>query len=110
MWCALSLDMFFFFSFFFFLFCSLLASCVFSRMETGSCDDVGGEEVKRKKKDASDRLLRACEDGDVEAAREAITDGAHVSACEGEDKWFPLMYAALPNRGNSVEIVQMLID
>jgi ankyrin repeat protein len=73
-------------------------------------DNAGGEDAQRKKEEASDRLLEACKQkgGDVEAARQAIDDGANVDVREG--LWFPLLYAADPAFGNNLEIVQMLID
>ncbi len=60
---------------------------------------------------ASRRLLLACErkGGHVEAARQAIADGADVDARDKKG-WFPLKYAANPEYGNNFEIVQMLID
>ena len=79
-------------------------------MERRGDDDTGVEEAERKKEEASSRLLRACvqKGGDVQAARQAIADGANVDVCD-EDGRFPLFYAADPYRGN-LEIVQMLID
>jgi len=57
------------------------------------------------------RLLDACKEGDVEAARQAIADGADVDGyAEDGIRWFPLKYAAHPEHGNSAEIVQSLID
>ena len=96
---------------FFFLLLLVLFSRLFSSMTRGSGDDAGGEDAERKKEEASSRLLRACkqEGGDVEAARQAIGVGADVDV---RDKygWFPLRYAAHATYGNSLEIVQMLID
>ena len=80
-------------------------------MERGRDDDAKGEEAERKKEDASNRLLQACKQsgGDVETARQAIADGANVDVRD-EYGWFPLVHAANPFYGNSLEIVQMVID
>ena len=103
------MDLFFFFFFFFARFSSHV-SCVFSSMKKGRDDDAGGEDAERKKEEATQRLLEACKQmgGDVEAARQAIDDGADVDVREG--LWFPLLYAADPAFGNSLEIVEMLLD
>ena len=81
-------------------------------MKRGRDDDAGREEADRKKKEASRRLLEACKQkgGDVEAARQAIADSADVDVREGWMQRFPLRYAADPEYGDSLEIVQMLID
>ena len=53
-------------------------------------DNAGGEDAERKKEEASSRLIRACkqEGGDVEAAKQAIDDGANLNTFERG--WFPL--------------------
>ena len=83
-------------------------------MKGGRDDDDGGEDAERKKKEASSRLMQACKVGDVEAARQATADGANVDVREvdedDDNEWFPLRYAADPEYGNSIEVVQMLID
>ena len=79
-------------------------------MKRGRDDADGGEEAHRKREEAWSRLMDACEDGDVVAARRAIDDGANVNVREnGGLEWFPLLYAAHPDLGNSVGIVQMLL-
>ena len=97
--------------FFFFFFCLVLDSRLFSRMKRGRDDDAGVEGVERKKEEASQRLLNACKKwrGGVEAAKQAIDDGADVDV-RTEYELFPLEYSADPDFGNSEEIVQMLID
>ena len=64
----------------------------------------GGEEGH-----ASRRLLEACKAGNVEAAKQAIADGADVDA---RDKCgsFPLGCAVDPYYGNNVKIVEILIE
>ena len=47
--------------------------------------------------------------GDVEAAKEAIDNGANVDVLD-QKGLFPLFYAAHPVCGNNLKIVQMLID
>ena len=75
----------------------------------GADGDVGETtEAERKKKEASSHLLKACEDGDVEAAKKAIQESADVHVRDWEERC-PLMSAADPCCGNSLEIVQMLI-
>ena len=110
MWRGLNVNLFFL-SFAFF-FCFVLVSRLFSRMEIERDDDAGGEEAERKKEEASTRLSQACkqEGGDVEAARQAIEDGADMDVCDGWLQRFPLMYAADPHCGNNLEIVQMLLE
>ena len=100
------------FFFFFFSFALFLFSYLFSRMDKERDYDAGGEEAEWKKEEASIRLLRACKQkgGDVEAARQAIEDGANVDVRDEGIEWSPLMYAADPKYGNNLEIVQMLID
>ena len=96
------------FFFFVFSFASFRVSRLFSRMKRGQDDDAA---EPKKKEEASDRLMRACKAGNVEEVRQAIEDGADVDVCDRvEYDWFPLMYAVDPRRGNSVEIVQMLLD
>jgi len=55
-------------------------------MDTGRDNNAGGEEAERKKMEASRRLRDTCKAGDVEAARQAIEDGADVDALEEEDE------------------------
>merc|ERR1711991_67164 len=86
-----------------------LVSRLLSSMKRERGDDAGGEEARRKKEEASSRLIWVCQDGDVVAARQAIADDANVDVPD-EHGWFPLLYAALPEYGNSLEIVKMLID
>ena len=106
LWRVLNMDLFFLF---FFLFCFFLFSLLFSSMDRGSGDDAGGvEEAERKKEEAWTRLIEACKDSDVGAARQAI--GADDVDSRRGGWWFPLMCAAHPDYGDSVEIVQMLID
>ena len=49
-------------------------------MDGGGDDNSDREEAKRKKDEASYRLIQACKAGDLEAAREPIEDGADAGA------------------------------
>ncbi len=57
--------------------------------------------------DASEELLRACSAGDVEAARQALANGADVTYHDYETELTPLKAAI---SSGSVEIVQVLLD
>ncbi|MEO2034097.1 MAG: ankyrin repeat domain-containing protein [Planctomycetaceae bacterium] len=57
--------------------------------------------------DASESLMQACRDGDIDAARQAISDGADVTHNDYETQSTPLKAAIV---GGNIEIVRMLIE